>query len=141
MLRTIAAIVVAVISWLVIATILNLALRLTWHDYAQVETAMKFTLAMLLARLALGIVSSLGAGFVVAWISHSRRVAALCLVGLLLLVFLPEHYLLWQRFPIWYHTVFFASLVIIPLLGAKLFVGGVSARPGRSIPENAGSAA
>lgn len=140
MLRTVVAIVVAVVSWLVIATILNLGLRLTWHDYATVERAMKFTLAMLLARLALGIVSSLGAGLVVTWISHSRRVAALCLVGLLLVVFLPEHYLLWHRFPIWYHLVFFASLVIIPLLGAKLYVNGVIERGGRSIPQNAGSA-
>ena len=120
MLRTIAAIVVAVVSWFVIATILNLGLRLTWHDYAQVESAMKFTLAMLLARLALGIMSSLGAGFVVAWISHSRRVAALCLVGLLLLIFLPQHYMLWERFPVWYHLVFLTSLILIPPLGAKL---------------------
>jgi hypothetical protein len=95
MLRAIAAVIVAMVSWFVIATIENLGLRLTWHDYAQVERAMNFTLAMLLARLVLGTVSSLGAGFVVAWISHSSRVAALSLVGLLLLLFLPTHYLLW----------------------------------------------
>jgi hypothetical protein len=141
MLRKITAVIVAVIAWFVIATIGNRGLRLTWHDYAQVERAMKFTLAMLLARLVLGTLSSLGSGFVVAWISHSSRVAALSLVGLLLVIFLPEHYLLWQRFPIWYHLVFFASLVIIPLLGAKLYVGGVNGRRGRSIPESAESAA
>jgi hypothetical protein len=122
MLRAIAAVIVAMVSWFVIATIENLGLRLTWHDYAQVERAMNFTLAMLLARLVLGTVSSLGAGFVVAWISHSSRVAALSLVGLLLLLFLPTHYLLWQRFPVWYHLVFFGSLIAIPLLGARLFV-------------------
>jgi hypothetical protein len=122
MLRAIAAVIVAVVSWFVIATIENLGLRLTWHDYAQVERALNFTLAMLLARLLLGTVSSLGAGFVVAWISHSSRVAALSLIGLLLLFFVPTHYLLWQRFPVWYHLVFFGSLIVIPLLGAKLYV-------------------
>ena len=83
MLRAIAAVIVAVVSWFVIATVANLGLRLTWHDYAQVERAMNFTLTMLLARLLLGTMSSLGAGFVGAWISHSNRLAALSLVGLL----------------------------------------------------------
>jgi hypothetical protein len=123
MLRAIAAVIVAVVSWFLIGTIGNFVLRLTWHDYAQVERAMNFSLAMLLARLLLGTVSSVGAGFVVAWISHSSRVAALALVGLLLLLFLPTHYLLWQRFPVWYHLVFLGSLIVIPLLGAKLYVG------------------
>jgi hypothetical protein len=131
MLRAIAAVIVAVVSWFVIATIENLGLRLTWHDYAQVERALNFTLAMLLARLLLGTVSSLGAGFVVAWISHSSRVAALSLIGLLLLFFVPTHYLLWQRFPVWYHLVFFSSLIAIPLLGTKLYVArtGFYAQP------------
>jgi hypothetical protein len=44
---------------------------------------------------------------------------ALALVGLLLLLFLPTHYLLWQRFPVWYHLVFLGSLIVIPLLGAR----------------------
>jgi len=125
MLRAIAAVIVAVVSWFAIATIANLGLRLTWHEYAQVERAMNFTLTMLLARLLLGTMSSLGAGFIVAWISHSNRIAALSLVGLLLLLFLPTHYLLWQRFPVWYHLVFFGSLIVIPLLGAKLYMARV----------------
>ena len=139
MLRKIAAVIVAVVAWFVIATIVNRALRLTWHDYDQVYPAMKFTMAMLLARLVVGVLSSLGSGFVVAWISHSSRATALSLVGLLLVIFLPEHYLLWQRFPIWYHLVFFASLVIIPLLGAKLCVSGAIERQGKSMPESVGS--
>jgi hypothetical protein len=136
MLRAIAAVIIAFVSWFVIATIGNLALRLTWHDYAQVERALNFTLAMMLARLLLGTLSSLGAGFVVAWISRSSRVAALSLVGLLLLLFLPVHYQLWQKFPIWYHLVFFASLIVIPLLGAKLYVGR-AVGDGKSVPGDA----
>ena len=141
MLRTVAAVVVALVAWFVIATIVNLGLRLTWHEYAQVEAAMKFTLAMLLARLVVGTLSSLGAGFVVSWISNSSRGAALSLVGLLLVVFVPQHYLLWQRFPVWYHLVFLGSLIVIPLLGAKLHASRAVRRHGRAVPENAGSAA
>jgi len=133
MLRAIAAVIIAFVSWFVIATIGNLGLRLTWHDYAQVEKAMNFTLSMMLARLVLGTLSSLGAGFVVAWISRSSRVAALSLVGLLLLLFLPVHYQLWQKFPVWYHLVFFATLIVIPLLGAKLYVTR-AVREGKSVP-------
>ncbi|HEU5238856.1 MAG TPA: hypothetical protein VFU37_17115 [Pyrinomonadaceae bacterium] len=134
MLRAIAAVIVAFVSWFVIATIGNLALRLTWHDYAQVERALNFTLAMMLARLVLGTLSSLGAGVVVARISRSSRGAALSVVGLLLLLFLPVHYQLWQKFPIWYHLVFLASLIVIPLLGAKLYVGRAV---GESVPGDA----
>jgi hypothetical protein len=141
MLRAIAAVIAAFVSWFVIATIGNRVLRLTWPDYAQVERAMNFTLAMLLARLVLGTLSSLGAGFVVAWISRSNRVAALSLVGLLLVLFVPQHYMLWPRFPVWYHLVFLASLIVIPLLGAKLYLGRAVRRHGTAVPENAGNAA
>ena len=124
MMRSIAAVIVALVSWFVIATAGNVILRLTWHDYAVVVRAMNFTLAMLVARLVLGTISSLGAGFIVAWISRASRATALSLIGLLLLIFLPQHYFLWSRFPVWYHLVFFVSLILIPLLGAKLYATG-----------------
>jgi hypothetical protein len=42
------------------------------------------------------------------------------LAALLLLLFLPVHYGLWDRFPLWYHVLFLASLVPLTLLGASL---------------------
>jgi hypothetical protein len=131
MLRAIAAVILAVISWFVIATVGNVLLRLTWHDYAEVVRSMKFTLAMLLARITLGTVSSLGAGFIIAWISRASRGATFSLVGLLLLVFLPQHYSLWPRFPVWYHLIFFLSLIVVPLLGAKLYYSRHSGTPSK----------
>ena len=120
MLRGTAGVVGGVIVWVVIATIGNLVLRISWPDYAKVEAAMTFTLAMLLARLVLGALSSLGAGFVAAWIAKRNRVAVGCLAALLLAIFIPVHYTLWDRFPAWYHILFLASLVVITLLGAML---------------------
>ena len=118
MLRAVAGVIGAVVAWFVIATIGNLILRLTWPEYAQVETVMKFTLAMLLARLVLGTLSSLGAGLIVAWITNSSRTTGLSLIGILLLIFVPAHYMLWPRFPVWYHLVFFGSLIVVPLLNS-----------------------
>jgi hypothetical protein len=110
--------IAGVAVWVLVATLGNLLLRLAWPAYAAVEKAMTFTLGMLIARLALGAVSSLGAGFTVARLSRRNAIAAWCLVALLLAIFIPVHYTLWQRFPAWYHIVFLASLVLFTLLGA-----------------------
>ena len=107
-------------AWALIATLLNLGLRLSWPAYAAVEKQMEFTLGMLAARLAIGALASAGAGLVAAWISRRKTIATWVLVILLLAMFLPFHYMLWQRFPAWYHAVFLLSLVIVPPLGARL---------------------
>jgi len=40
-----------------------------------------------------------------------------------LAAFLPVHYSLWNRFPIWYHLVFLISIIPLVLLGALMGVG------------------
>ncbi len=92
------------------------------EDYAAVEVAMKFTLAMLLLRLLLGALSSLCAGFFAAWIAKGNRVAVTVLAGLLLIAFIPVHYTLWERFPVWYHLTFLLSLVVATVLGAVSYL-------------------
>jgi hypothetical protein len=116
--RTIGAVAAGLVVWIVVATIGNLALRFSWPAYAAVEKAMAFTLGMLVARLILGALASLGAGFTVAWLGRRKPIAAWSLVILLLAIFIPVHYTLWQRFPAWYHVVFIAGLVVFTLLGA-----------------------
>jgi len=34
----------------------------------------------------------------------------------LLIMFLPIHYTIWDKFPIWYHLYFLSSLVVLPVL-------------------------
>jgi hypothetical protein len=118
MMRTIGAIAAGLAIWILVATLGDLLLRLAWPAYAAVEKAMAFTLGMLLARLVLGALASLCAGFGTAWLSRRKPLAAWSLVVLLLALFIPVHYNLWHRFPVWYHLVFIASLVIFTLLGA-----------------------
>ena len=61
-----------------VATVLNLALRAWWPHYHEAETAFNFTFAMKLVRLVLGAISSLGAGFVAAWIGKSPHESGQC---------------------------------------------------------------
>jgi hypothetical protein len=116
--RTIAAVAAGFAVLIVVASVGNLLLRLSWPAYAAVEKSMNFSLGMLVARLVLGAVSSLCAGFAVAWLSRRKAFAAWALVVLLLATFIPIHYTVWHRFPAWYHIVFIASLVVFTLLGA-----------------------
>ena len=118
--KTVGAVLAALVTWILVATVLNLPLRISWPHYHEAETAFNFTLTMKLARLALGAVSSLAAGFVAAWIGKDRMRAA-TLTGIVLLgLFIPDHYLLWSKFPLWYHLTFLVSLVPFTLLGASL---------------------
>jgi energy-converting hydrogenase Eha subunit A len=118
--KTVGAVLAALATWIFVATVLNLPLRTSWPHYHEAETAFSFTLAMKLARLALGVASSLAAGFVAAWIGKDRMRSA-TLTGVVLLgLFIPNHYLLWSKFPVWYHLIFLVSLVPFTLLGAAL---------------------
>jgi hypothetical protein len=113
-----------VIAWFVVATIGNLAIRLSWPEYVAVEKSMDFSLAMMLVRLALGAVCSLAAGATAAWIARGHGAVVKGAGILLTLLFIPVHYTLWDKFPLWYHAVFLISLFPLTLLGASLFARG-----------------
>jgi hypothetical protein len=70
------------------------------------------------ARLATGALASIAAGFSAAWIAKGTGTPVKVLAALLLLMFIPIHYRLWDKFPIWYHLTFLASLIPFTLLGA-----------------------
>jgi hypothetical protein len=119
-LKTVGAVIAALVTWFLVATVLNLALRAWWPHYHEAETAFNFTIAMKLARLVLGAISTLSAGFVAAWIGKSRMGSA-ALTGIALLcLFIPGHYRIWDKFPAWYHLTFLVSLLPLTLLGATL---------------------
>ena len=118
--RKITAVVSGLVAWIVIATVLNWLMRVGWPGYASVEASMTFTPAMMLARLVVGALSSVVAGVVLALVVRQRRSAAVVLGTLLLVGFLPVHYQLWDKFPVWYHVVFLVSLLPLVMLGARL---------------------
>ena len=119
-LKTVGAVIAALVTWFFVATVLNLALRAWWPLYHERETTYNFTFAMKLARLFLGAISSLSAGFVATWIGKYRMRAAIVTGIVLPGLFIPGHYLLWSKFPVWYHLTFLVSLLPLTLLGAAL---------------------
>ena len=118
--KTVVAVIAALVTWFFVATVLNLALRTWWPHYHEAETAFNFTIAMKLARLVLGAISTLSAGFVAAWIGKSRMGSATLTGIALLCLFIPGHYRIWDKFPVWYHLTFLVSLLPLTLLGAAL---------------------
>ncbi|HEY1630578.1 MAG TPA: hypothetical protein VGF56_04650 [Rhizomicrobium sp.] len=119
MLRTLLAAIAGVAVWGIGVTLLNLGLRHGWADYAAVEKAMTFTTAMMAARLCMSGASSLAGGYIASLISRENRNAALGSAVVLLVLFAPYHLSIWAKFPIWYHLIFFASLLFLPLIGAR----------------------
>jgi len=120
MTRGIAGVAAGLVAWMLVATLGNLVLRFAWPGYADVEKEMMFTPGMLAARLLLGALSSLCAGLTAAWVAkRDGRVVAI-LAGVLFALFIPVHYELWSRFPVWYHLVFLASLIVMTLAGAAM---------------------
>ena len=119
-LKTVGAVIAALVTWFLVATVLNLALRAWWPHYHEAETSFNFTSAMKLARLVLGAISTLSAGFVAAWIGNNRMGSATLSGIALLCLFIPGHYRIWDKFPVWYHLTFLVSLLPLTLLGAAL---------------------
>ena len=115
--RGIASVLVGLVAWFCVATMVNLALRVSWPDYAAAEKLMVFTLGMQVARLLTGALASLGAGFAAVVVAKGSATPVRVLAVLLLLLFIPVHYALWDKFPVWYHVVFLASLIPVTLLG------------------------
>lgn len=120
MLRSTLAIIVAVVTWFAVATIGNWILRAVLPSYSAVEVSLNFTLTMMICRLILGLVSSLCAGFVCAIIAGRTNIAPKMAAGIMVVLFLPVHYMIWAKFPIWYHLFFLLSLAPTMLIGATL---------------------
>ena len=132
MLRAILSIIAGLVAWMLLATAGNLVLRSAWPDYAAVESTMAFTPVMMASRLVIGAAASMGAGLVGAWVSRGSRGTVGVLGAILLLFFIPVHYRLWERFPLWYHAAFLISLPVLTVIGGRLY---------RSRRETAGSPA
>ena len=130
MLRSICAAVISVITWFLVATVGNLLIRVLLPGYAAVEVSMNFTLPMKIARLVLGLISSLFAGVLCAAIAHSGSHASKVVAGIMVVMFIPVHYMLWDKFPVWYHLFFLLSLAPAVLLGASLLPKRVSQSDG-----------
>ncbi len=120
MMRGLAGVVIGLIAWFLAATVVNRVLRLAWPGYTQAEVTLQFTLGMMVARLAMGAVSSVAGGAAAARLARGNSIALTALGIVLVGMFLPVHFSLWDRFPVWYHLTFLVSLLPLTLLGARL---------------------
>jgi len=103
--------------WIAVVAVAGLIMRSSWPAYARVADAMTFTLPMMLARLSIGALATLAAGWVTAALAP-RPLLVRVIPGIILLaVFIPQHIALWHTFPIWYHLTFLLSLVPLTYLG------------------------
>jgi hypothetical protein len=118
MIRSILAVLTGFVTWIVVATLGNFLIRALLPGYVAAEPSMTFTLAMMVARLGLGVASSLVAGFACSVVARGHVAAVYSFAAVLVLCFLPVHYNLWQKFPLWYHVFFLVTLAPLVLLGA-----------------------
>jgi hypothetical protein len=120
MARDILGVIAGLAAWMAIAGVAGVTMRSAWPDYASVADAMTFTLPMMFARLAIGALATLGAGWVTAVIARRSMLARVTAGLLLVVVFVPQHIILWEKFPIWYHLTFLVSLVPLACLGGQI---------------------
>ena len=131
MMRSIFGAVGGFITWWVVVSLINRGvLHPFWPAYAAADTqAMVFDLAMKIARLAESSIASILGALVARRIAPTSRSAMPASGLLLLIMFVPVHYMIWTKFPIWYHVYFLTSLVALPLIMQWLLPGRASATP------------
>lgn len=122
--RMVLSVVAGLVTWAVVATILDIGVRYALPGYREAEPSLILTLPMKIARLSLAVIASLGAGFVTRWIAPASRIGP-WIVGLVMLaLFLPSHIQIGARLPLWYHLFFLLTLAPLVALGAQLRMPG-----------------
>src|SRR5262249_5473018 len=108
--KKILGVVAGLLVWLMVVLVVGELMRRSWPAYASVADAMTFTLPMMIARLSIGALATLAGGLVTALIVPQSMPARLMPGVLLLVAFIPQHLLLWDKFPVCYHFPFLLSL-------------------------------
>jgi hypothetical protein len=127
MTRNIIGVVIGLAVWVTVSMIIGTVMRSSWTEYASVAEALTFTLPMMIARLSIGAFATVLMGLVTACITQSK--IARPMPGFILLAaFIPEHVMLWDKFPIWYHLTFLLSLVPLTYVGNSIAAGVMRAR-------------
>jgi hypothetical protein len=117
--RRLGAIVAGLIGWIVVATVFGRLLRAMSPAYVAAEPSFAFTQPMLASRLAIGAAATLAGGAIIQRIANDRR--AVVIGGIVLLaLFVPQHVMLFDKFPLWYHALFLISLVPLTLAGGRI---------------------
>ncbi|SRR6266853_392911 len=117
MAKAILSVVAGLLAFAAVVTVAGIIMRGAWPDYARVADEMTFTLPMMIARLTIGALATIAAGLVTALIARPSTLVRLTTGFLLLVAFIPQHIMLWEKFPLWYHVTFLLSLIPLTYLG------------------------
>jgi hypothetical protein len=118
-------IIAGIVTCALLMIVGGVIIRESWQEYAAVERAMTFTQSMLFTRLALSTIALLLAAWVTTLIARKSVVAPILGI-VLLLVSVPIHIKLWNKFPMWYHLTFLVTLIPLCILGGR--IGGSAGR-------------
>jgi hypothetical protein len=122
--RTILSVIAGIVVWIVVVSLIDRTMRHFWPDYAANFAAMNFTLQMMIARLVESTVALVIASLVTVRVAPASRAACWALGIVMLLPFAYYHLtMIWEKFPIWYHAYFLASLLLVPVLMASAMRG------------------
>ncbi len=120
-LRIAASLVIGCVVVIALARLGVVLARLSWPDNVIAERHKTYTLAMLIARLAVGALSVAAAACATTFVARDQGRAAWWLGTIFLLISLPNHlYFVWRGYPCRYHAVYLAYLVPIAGLSGRV---------------------
>lgn len=128
MTRHILGVLAGLATWYLLAMAGGYLMRESWPAYAQVVQTLSFapeaappafTLLMLIARLVMGALVTIGMGIVAARITPSP-VAQLLPGVFWLIFFVAEHVAVWDKFPVWYHLISLLTFLPLTYLGNRI---------------------
>lgn len=122
MARRIAAALAGVLFFACFAFAMKRLALAAWPSYAEASPSHSFTTAMLLARLAVGVVGLLGSGNLAARLARGEGMAVVVAAGVLLLLGGANHLTepTWSHYPLWYHLAFIGSIAPCVVIGGRL---------------------
>ncbi len=120
MMRNFTAIVAGLATFTVVEVIASQIARTMWPAYALAFPTRAYTLDMLLARQAAGMLCAISAGAVAAQVSKGNKRSVLLTGLLMLLIAVVWHIRIWDQYPVWYHLLLFAYLVPLVVLGGRI---------------------
>lgn len=115
-----AGVVMNFVAWAALGTLMLVAARIMWPEYASAEPTRAFDLAMMVMRLSASSVASIGAAYIAATTVRESKITPIAAALLMLALFVPYHVTIWDWYPAWYHLTFFVSIPVFAVLGGRL---------------------
>ena len=108
------------VAWVALGTLILIAVRIMWPEYAAAEPTRAYDLAMMVMRLSVSSIALIGAAYIAATTVRENRISPIAGALLMLALFVPYHINIWDKYPVWYHLTFLVSIPVLALLGGRL---------------------